>query len=286
MKNPAPRFAAALMLAAVLWSAAPLCAQVWKIAGTETFAEPAEGTVHYARALEKTESAPGSDANGTATPSHATLNFVAFDASRYTFAIYDQGTLGRETIGDAMVRNRAVAGSNGGYFSPDFDPVGLLVAEGRLIHPPSHTRLLSGALVVTGKHIAIRRSTEPLPGNHARQAVQCGPFLVETGKTVPGLNNVRSARRTAVFTDGHRTWGLASTSALTLEELGAILADPELLPGGLKIERAINLDGGSSTGLWAAQPGQAAPFYLHEVGIVRDFVAIVPRPAVSRERIR
>ncbi len=113
--------------------------------------------------------------------------------------------------------------------------------------------------------------------------MQCGPFLVEGDKTEPGLNNVRSARRTAVFTDGHRVWGLVSTSSLTLEELGAILADPALLPGGLKIERAINLDGGSSTGLWAAQPGQPAPFYLHEIGIVRDFVGIVPRPGTPRE---
>ncbi len=116
--------------------------------------------------------------------------------------------------------------------------------------------------------------------------MQCGPFLVEGGKAEPGLNNIRSARRTAVFTADRHTWGLVSTSALTLEELGAILADPALLPGELKVERAINLDGGSSTGMWAAQPGQPAPFYLHEIGIVRDFVGVVPHTAVPRERNR
>ncbi len=264
-------------LAVVLGPAAPVRAQGWKTTGTETLPAPAEGIVHHVRTLEKTGPAPASDANGTATPAHATLHLVSFEAARYTFTLYDQGIMGRESLGEAMTRNAALAGVNGGYFSPEFDPVGLLVTDGRLVHKPTRARLLSGALVVTDRHIAIRRSTEPLPGSHARQAVQCGPFLVENGRAEPGLNNVRSARRTVVFTEGHRIWGLASTSSLTLEELGAILADPTLMPGGLRIERAINLDGGSSSGLWVAQPGQPAPFYSHEIGIVRDFVGIVPR---------
>ena len=267
-----------LLAAGVLLAAAmPTHAQGWKTAGTETMPAPAEGIVHHVRTLEKTGPAPIADGNGTATPMQATLHFVSFEAPRYTFAVFDQGDLGRESLGEIMAHHHALAGVNGGYFSPDFEPVGLLVSEGKMIHRPSRARLLSGALVATGNHIAIRRSTEPLPGKNAREAVQCGPFLVEDGKPVPGLNNVRSARRTVVFTAGRHIWGLASTSSLTLEELGAILADPALLPGELKIERAINLDGGSSTGMWAEEPGQAAPFYLHEIGIVRDFVAVVPR---------
>ena len=268
------------LLAAGVLAAVPARAQGWKTSGTETLPAPGEGIAHHVRTLEKTGPANTADGNGTATPSQATLHFVSFEAPRCTFAVFDQGDLGRESLGEAMTRQHALAGVNGGYFSPDFEPVGLLVSEGKMIHKPSRARLLSGALVVTDHHIALRRSTDPLPGKNARQAVQCGPFLVEADKLVPGLNNARSARRTAVFTDGRRTWGLVSTSSLTLEELGAILADPALLPGGLKIARAINLDGGSSTGLWTEQPGQPSPFYLHEVGIVRDFVGIVPRPAI------
>ena len=71
-------------------------------------------------------------------------------------------------------------------------------------------------------------------------------------------------------------WALVSSSAVTLEELGAILADPALLPAGLHAERALNLDGGSSTALWVRQPG-AEPFSIPEFGIVRDFVGIVAR---------
>ena len=274
------------LFAAITLAVIPARAQGWKTVGTETLPAPAEGIVHHVRTLEKTGPANAADGNGTATPPQATLHFVSFEAPRYTFSVFDQGDLGREGLGEALAHHHALAGTNGGYFSPDFEPVGLLVSDGKMVHRPSRAKLLSGALIVTGNHIALRRSTDPLPGKNTREAVQCGPFLVEADKTVPGLNNIRSARRTAVFTDGHRTWGLVSTSSLTLEELGAILADPALLPGGLKIARAINLDGGSSTALWAEQPGQPSPFYLHEVGIVRDFVGVVPRPAVPRERTR
>ena len=276
-----------LSLAAVLAAAVPAArAQGWKATGSETLPDPAEGIALHVRTLEKTDPAPASNGNGTGTPPQATLHFVSFEVPRYTLAVFDQGITGRENLGEAMEHHGALAGVNGGYFSPDFEPVGLLLTDGRMEHKPSRAKLLSGAVVVTGNHLKICRSTEPLPGKHAREAVQCGPFLVEGGKAEPGLNNLRSARRTAVFNAGKHHWGLVTTSALTLEEFGAILADPALLPGGLKIERAINLDGGSSTGLWAAQPGQPSPLYLHEVGIVRDFVAVVPHTPVPRERIR
>ncbi len=258
MKLSAPSFLAFWLLVAL----PRMQAEPWKLTGSESL-PAAEGISHHVQTVQR-----GDDT--------VTLHFVSFDAAHQTFVVYDQGELGRATLGETMTANHCLAGTNGGYFQPDFDPVGLLVADGKLVRGPSRARLLSGALVVTGNHITLRRSTEPLPGKHARQAVQSGPFLVEGGRLVPGLNNARSARRTAVFTDGAHRWGLVSTTALTLDELGTVLADPALLPGGLKIARSLNLDGGSSTSLWAEQPGQS-PLYLHEFGIVRDFVGVVPR---------
>jgi uncharacterized protein YigE (DUF2233 family) len=241
----------------------------WKLETSEALAAPAAGVAHHAQTVVGTVTAG-------ATPARATVHFVSFHAREYTFRIFDQGTLGRSRLAEVMQTNHCVAGTNGGYFQPDFEPVGLLLADGRLIHRPGHAKLLSGALVITGHHIHLVRSTEPLPGKNAQEAVQCGPFLVDGGKAVAGLNNVRSARRTAVLTGPAGEWALVSSSAVTLEELGAILADPALLPAGLHAERALNLDGGSSTALWVQQPG-AEPYSVPEFGIVRDFVGIVAR---------
>ena len=259
MKKSAPFLLAVCSLMAV---ASRAQAEPWKLTGSESL-PAAEGLSHHVQTVER---------DGDTV----TLHFVSFDAAHETFAVFDQGSLGRGTLGETMAANHCLAGTNGGFFQSDFEPVGLLVSNGKLVQPPSRARLLSGALVVTGNHITLRRSTEPLPGKNAHQAVQCGPFLVEGGRLVPGLNAARSAQRTAVFTDGNRRWGLVSTTRLTLDELGEVLADPALLPGGLKITHALNLDGGSSTSLWAEQPGEK-PLYLHEFGIVRDFVGIVPR---------
>jgi len=42
----------------------------------------------------------------------------------------------------------------------------------------------------------------------------------------------------------------------------------------LHIVRALNLDGGSSSGMWVAAPSK--PFYLEEIKEVRNYLAIVP----------
>jgi len=256
------------LLLCLAWSRT--AAAQWTLESSQALPDPADGVVHHVQTVTSVSAAGGE------APVRATLHFVGFDARRYTLRIFDQGELGRSRLAEVMAANHCVAGSNGGYFQPDFDPVGLLLADRHLIHRPSHAKLLSGALIATGNHIHLVRSTEPLPGKNARQAVQCGPFLVDGGKAVPGLNNVRSARRTSFLTELDGDCALVSSSAVTLEELGAILADPALLPAGLRADRAINLDGGSSTALWVQQPG-AEPYSIPEFGIVRDFIGIVER---------
>lgn len=258
---PLPRLLAALLLC----GAAAEARAEWKLAGTEAAPSPAGGVTH---SVQRVEQAGG---NGGAT-----LHFVVFEAESHHLRVIDQGPMGRESLAEAMLRTGCLAGVNGGYFHPDFEPVGMLVSDGKIVRGPQRAKLLSGALVVTRQHMKLLRATDPLPGKNALQALQAGPFLVEGGKAVAGLNEVRSARRTAVAMGGMGRWALVSSSRLTLAELGAILAEPALLPGGLKVERALNLDGGSSTALWVRQPG-AAPFSIGEFGIVRDFIGIVPR---------
>ncbi len=257
----------ALLLLAFGW-AHPVHAQ-WKLASSETLPSAAPGVEHHAQTVMG-QAAPGG------APLRATLHFVSFHARQYTFRVFDQGTMGRGRVAEVMQSNHCLAGTNGGYFQPDFEPVGLLLTDGHLIHQPSHTKLLSGALIVTGNHIHLLRSTEPLPGKNARPAVHGAPCRADGGMARRGFTIGRSARRTAVLTGPDGEWALVSSSAVTLEELGAILADPALLPAGLHAERALNLDGGSSTALWVRQPG-AEPFSIPEFGIVRDFVGIVAR---------
>ena len=269
---PAVPFGSALL--AALWTAciagslraAPSAAsEGWTLAASEKLPAAAEGLAHHRQTL----AGPGG--------AQVTLHLLSFDAGRYTFRVLDQEPSGQADVETVLRRNHCLAGTNGGYFRPDFDPAGLLMCDGRLVQPETRARLLTGALVVTRKHhIALLRANRPLPGKHARQALQSGPFLVENNQEMEGLNAQHRAQRVAVFTDGWRRWGLVASSDVTLAEFGAILADPALLPDGLRIAGALNLDGGHSTAMWSLQPGRE-PFYLREGGSVRDFVGIVPR---------
>lgn len=202
----------------------------------------------------------------------ADVHAATFSPSMHSFGLMDDPKNAYDLASAARARGAVVA-VNGGYFHPDRTPLGLRVRKRKEIHPLERAPLLSGLLTVTDHRIALLRVGEFRRSPELQEAVQCGPFLVDGGKPVSGLNAIRRAKRTAIIEASGKRFGLIVTSEITLEEAGAILATPEILPG-LKITRALNLDGGSSTGLWVASE---PPLYLREIRNVRDFVGIVPR---------
>jgi hypothetical protein len=64
-------------------------------------------------------------------------------------------------------------------------------------------------------------------------------------------------------------------SGVSLAEFSKVLATTSFAED-LRIERALNLDGGSSTGFWFARENGTV-FSIHEQKSVRDFVGIVPK---------
>ncbi len=202
----------------------------------------------------------------------ARLWVVSFNPKTQTFAVMDNPS-GDFNLGSAAEKRGALAGVNGGYFHPDRTPLGLVVRQGTEIHPLEHAKLLSGIVSATPAAITIQRPSAFKPSAAVREALQAGPFLVEGGKAINGLDATRSAARTVVFLDAKGRAGFLIAKSATLAEMAAILATPAVFPEG-KIVRALNLDGGSSTALWVRG---APPFYAREWKGVRNYLAIVPR---------
>jgi hypothetical protein len=143
-----------------------------------------------------------------------------------------------------------LAGVNGGYFKANLEPVGLLVSNDRLVHRLENAKLLSGIFYVKNGRAWLARTRE-FPGPKGiEQAIQCGPFLVDGGRTVTGLENGRVAARTFIFSCGSSFWGFGICRAVTLAAMGEILSEATLLPDH-RIIRALNFDGGSSTTFYA-----------------------------------
>jgi uncharacterized protein YigE (DUF2233 family) len=202
----------------------------------------------------------------------ATLWVVSFHPKSHSFAVMDNPD-GAFDLGSASAKRGVLAAVNGGYFHPDKTPLGLVVRQGAQIHPLERSRLLSGVVSATGKGVAIQRTAAFKLTPAVREALQAGPFLVEDGKPIAGLNATRTAARTVVFQDSKGRAGLLICKSATLAKTAAMLATPAIFPEG-KITRALNLDGGSSTALWVrGQP----PFYQREWKGVRNYLAVVER---------
>ena len=231
----------------------------WSVASFETGKSATPAVEH--RRIGVTEEGTGDE---------ATLDLAVFATKSVTLRVIDNPE-GNDELAAVMRRTRGIAGVNGGYFDPQNAPVGLLISDGKSIAPFRKARLLSGVLVAAKGRVELLRSTEYSPKKTAAAALQCGPFLVDGGSAVPGLNNTRPARRTFVLTTGSDRAALGYSSAVTLAQLGEILAATRLMPD-LKVQRALNLDGGSSSAFWFA--GQSGVVSMSEQKIVRDFVVI------------
>ncbi len=77
-----------------------------------------------------------------------------------------------------------------------------------------------------------------------------------------------------VATDGDGRWTILIFSPVTLADTARLLASGSIF-ADFKITSGLNLDGGSSTALWAATSPK--PLYLREIGSVRNYLAIEPR---------
>ena len=231
--------------------------ETWRLESTETLPSRSPAVTHRVLTLQNDRTLE--------------VHLVRLDRNRATLRVLDlaPGT----TVAAAVRANGGLAGVNGGYFTPDHTPLGLVVSEGRVLHAWETSKILTGVLTVTPRGASLLRAAEFKLGTGVREALQAGPFLVDRGRAVAGLNATRVAERTVLLAESKGVVALLSTAPISLAELGQLLATPGLL-GGLKIERALNLDGGSSTALWVA--AEPAPFVRPEWKPVRNAVAILP----------
>ena len=199
------------------------------------------------------------------------LHLVRFDRARTALKVIDLPA--GSSVAEGVREAGALAGVNGGYFQKDRTPLGLMISGGKTVHPQEKSKILSGVVVVTPHGAALLRNAEYKGGSRVKEALQAGPYLVDGGATVAGLNATRPAERTVLLADQQGVAAFLITGPVTLAELGRILAWPGLFPG-LTIHRALNLDGGSSTALWVDAP---EPFSHSEWKRVRNAVIVVPK---------
>lgn len=206
----------------------------------------------------------------------AELKMTFFDAKQCSLRVVGQPAgEARFTVEDAARSVGALAACNGGFFTKEFKPLGLMVAGGVRTGVFESGPLLTGVIMVKkGKPLMLWRD-EFSDGSSISDLLQAGPRLVNNGVAVPGLQGGKARARTFVATDNAGHWVLGLCRYVSLADLGDMLASGKVLPE-LEIARALNLDGGSSSGFWTRDAG-GRESYDAEFATVRNFLAVLPR---------
>ncbi len=166
----------------------------------------------------------------------------------------------------------ALAVVNGGYFTAEFHATGLLIADS--VQYGATYGAFAGMLAIDAAGHADLRWLQQQPFNPDEPltaALQSFPLLVQPG----GLHGFPDdgglpARRTVVArdTDGRFLFIVAPGGTFTLHGLATWLVESDLA-----IDIALNLDGGTSSGLLVATPPEGAPGFV----AVPSVVALYPR---------
>ncbi len=174
-------------------------------------------------------------AEDSGTGDRASVELAVFSTKSCRLRIIDQANEPRLDLEEVVSRGNFLAAVNGGYFDPDYKPIGLLIVDGTMIAPLQKARLLSGVLSASSKKVQISRFAEFSMSQKPDGAVECGPMLVDLGKAVRGLEATRGARRTFVAVGAGDKAALGFCSDVTLADLSSILAAISI-PGSLSAD--------------------------------------------------
>lgn len=183
--------------------------------------------------------------------SPGTVHAFRIDTKQYKFGVVTAKDFGRKnsTVKDMAKKKNALVAINGGFFSPEYESLGLLISDGKTINPLRKTSWWS-VFYIKGKVPYIRHTNSFRKDRSISMAVQSGPRLL-VGGSIPKLKP-SYAERSAVCITGKKDVILIATENLAIQpkELADLLRKNEANEG-LGCHTALNLDGGSSTQMYA-----------------------------------
>jgi hypothetical protein len=212
------------------------------------------------------------------------LEGVAFDSRTHRLRVIDQEDGPGTTFTDAAhagTSRSALAAINAGFFTPEGEPLGLLVAAGKSAGSWNSATSIGSAIWHEShsgtSRISRRNETNPATAKQMRETLQSGPMLVDRGLAVSGLESDKTSARCFIAWDGGTRWFIGRTSPCPLNALATTLASGKHC--GWAIHRAMNLDGGRSSDLWISSRVSGGPLTSRPPWNrpVRNFLILVPR---------
>lgn len=203
------------------------------------------------------------------------LHLVFFDTRSCDLRVVEQpvkkDAQSLDVVAGAMA---AIAACNGGYFDvPNFLPSGLQIvqgkAQGKLVQ-----QALWGCVLVRSGVAELLPVEEFKDQTGVTDFVQCSPMYVMDGRPLQLGDGPRNTR-TFILTDQAGRWAIGTCKNIGLQELADLLATPGIIRE-FAVKRALNLDGGPSTGLWW-RDANGVGHYEKENWRVKNMLVITPK---------
>lgn len=205
----------------------------------------------------------------------AELHLVFFDTRSCDLRVIEQPAKeGARNLEEIARANGALASCNGGYFDvPNFLTSGLQIVagntQGELVREP-----LWGCVLVRSGVTELLPMEEFKDGTGVTDFIQCTPMYVLDGRAVQIGDGTRNSR-TFVLTDQSGHWAIGTCKNIGVQELADLLATPGIIRE-FAVKRALNLDGGPSTGLWWKDE-TGTGHYDKEKWRVKNMLLVMPK---------
>lgn len=193
------------------------------------------------------------------------ITLFRIDPTLYNFAVaYRPGE--PQSLAQWQQETGALLVVNGGFFTEDNQATGLIVVDGQP-HGRSYGDF-AGMFAVTAAGPELRwLGTRPYsPDEPLLYGLQAFPMLIKSaGEAAYTQEDSDQARRTVIAqdADGRLLFIVAAWGYFTLPDLSHWLANSDL-----NLQIALNLDGGTSTGYWLAQPETAVPSFVRLPAVI------------------
>ena len=202
------------------------------------------------------------------------IHAFKIDPKQNKFGVVTAKDLGKKSAYVRAIAKKygALLAINGGFFTPEYDSLGLLINNGKVINPVKNTSWWS-IFYIKNNSPKIIHTNSFKNSSSISMAIQSGPRLVVNG-AIPKLKS-SIAERSAICITPKKDVIIVATQNLLIQpaELANYLRKSES-EGGLGCFTALNLDGGSSTQLYA----KIGSFDLEVTGMNKVSNAVVVYP--------
>lgn len=179
------------------------------------------------------------------------FSILSFDRRDYDLVVNDQPDGPGSEYDRAEDAGRGnLAAINAGFFTPEGDPLGLIITKGRK-RGALNTASFLGTGFFLGPTASLMSRSEFISSQpNPSELLQSGPRLVWAGESLTGLSEKDQRPRSFLLWDGRDHFALGYANSASLKSLSSTLQSQPI--AGFKIAYALNLDGGRSCDFWVS----------------------------------